>query len=579
MKQSAALLSAVFSLFLPLLATARAGDDLAPPLKGYADYSALTERMAQLEKSELCRVESLGQTMAGREVFLLTISKGEPSAKSAVLLVGNVEAAHLVGSELAMRLAHGLVTKNDAETKRLLDTLTFYVIPRPNPDGAEKSFARRPWREARGNARRTDDDRDGEQGEDPPEDLNGDGWITMMRVADETGTHLPHPIDPRVMVRADAGKEELGQYHLYTEGWDNDGDGELNEDAGDGVSFNRNFPFQYPYMEPAAGEYAVSETESRAVADFAFDHPNIAFVFTFTPEDNLMNVWKPNDKSPGPGKTALQKADSKAMQIFSELYKQARQGKSPPKPTKPAGSFSSWAYFQYGRWSLAARGWWIPPTPPSELEKDERQPPNDSREGEAINALRWFDTNSIAGFVDWQPLDDHPDFPGKKVEVGGFKPFYRLNPPAGELADVAARHHEFLVKLPDTLPNVAIINQRVDSLGGGVYRLSATFFNRGKLPTMPEMGKIARQTIPINWELELPDNGELITGHRRGQIQRLAERNGHEEITWLLRFSGDTNAKCVLTATSPTLKTMETTFDVSKSEKRNPKSKAKLKTE
>ena len=39
-----------------------------------------------------------------------------------------------------------------------------------------------PFREPAGNARKTDDDRDFEFGEDPPEDLNGDGWITQMRI-------------------------------------------------------------------------------------------------------------------------------------------------------------------------------------------------------------------------------------------------------------------------------------------------------------------------------------------------------------------------------------------------------------
>ena len=103
------------------------------------------------------------------------------------MIVGNVYAPQLVGSELAVRMARRLIERAaaDKQVKELLDRFTFYIIPRPSPDASE-AFFQKPFREREGNLRKTADQRDPDAG-DVAEDLNGDGLITMMRVADPTG--------------------------------------------------------------------------------------------------------------------------------------------------------------------------------------------------------------------------------------------------------------------------------------------------------------------------------------------------------------------------------------------------------
>ena len=44
----------------------------------------------------------------------------------------------------------------------------------------------------------------------------------MMRVEDETGDYFPHPDDPRVLIQADAKKNEKGKYRLLVEGKDDE---------------------------------------------------------------------------------------------------------------------------------------------------------------------------------------------------------------------------------------------------------------------------------------------------------------------------------------------------------------------
>ena len=63
-----------------------------------------------------------------------------------------------------------------------------------------------------------DADNDGRFDEDGPEDLNKDGYISIMRVKDPKGPYMVHPEDPRLLRRADAAKGEAGGYAIYWEG-------------------------------------------------------------------------------------------------------------------------------------------------------------------------------------------------------------------------------------------------------------------------------------------------------------------------------------------------------------------------
>src|SRR5690606_8922977 len=129
---------------------------------------------------------------------------------------------------------------SDAQVKTLLDNHAVYILPRVNPDGAEQMFATlKSFR--RTNAAKFDADNDGRVDEDGPEDLNGDGFITVMRVKDPDGEYAPLADDARLMKRADAAKGEAGGWRVYWEGTDNDHDGFINEDGPGGVDLNRNF--------------------------------------------------------------------------------------------------------------------------------------------------------------------------------------------------------------------------------------------------------------------------------------------------------------------------------------------------
>lgn len=535
-----------------------------PAIEGYADYDTYRLQLESIAESEVAALESLGCTLGRREVYLLKIGLGRLEDKPAVLLVGSVHPPHLLGSELAVRLARRLAAEGqtDQAVRKMLFRVTFYVIPRPAPDACEALF-RRPYFERAGNQRSIDDDHDGTEDEDGPDDLDGDGWITTMRVADATGAYMPHPDEARVLIKADPKRDEPGRYRLHAEGRDNDGDERQGEDPPGGVAFNRNFTFRYPYFERGAGPHQVSEVETGAVADFAFSQPNIAVVLTFTPEDNLMRPWKPatGDESKRI-KTAVLSADAPYFDFVAEQYRQIHGGKDPPESPEGRGSFSRWAYFHYGRWSFACRGWWIPDVK-ADKEKDQAKPsddkatekefseddPSDEESGdgdseqdkrgaEDLNALQWFARQGIDGFVEWKRVT-HPDFPERKVEVGGFKPFLRLNPPADQLESLAERHWRFARRLVELLPQLAIQQAEVQPLGEGVWRVTAVVVNSGYLPTVSRMGHTTREPHPLQIELHLPQGVSLVTGHARVRLPPLAGHGGKAERTWLVRAVGD----------------------------------------
>jgi hypothetical protein len=261
---------------------------------GYHDHAALTKAVQALAGANkaIVKIESLGKSRGGRDIWALQLANPgpiEPAKRPALLIAAGFEGDHLVGTEIALTVAEYLAKNaaSDAAVKARLDDGTIYVVPRVNPDGAEGFFA--PLKTgSRTNAEPFDDDNDGRTDEDGPEDLNGDGLITVMRVPAADGEYMIDPEDARLMKKADPKKGETGAYKLYTEGIDNDGDGFINEDPAGGVDLNRNFAHDYAYYKPDAGPHMVSAAEARALMAWIVAHRNVAAMLTFGESDNLV---------------------------------------------------------------------------------------------------------------------------------------------------------------------------------------------------------------------------------------------------------------------------------------------------
>jgi hypothetical protein len=199
---------------------------------------------------------------------------GQRHKLPAVLVVANLEGTVPIASEAALYLAEQILKRGTAAKD-----LTWFILPAGNPDAAAR-FLGKPLVADERNSHKYNDDMDDQEDEDGPEDLNGDGLITQMRVKDPSGEWIPVPGEPRLMRRADPVKGEKGVYKLYSEGIDNDGDGEYNEDPPGGVNIGITFPHLFKPFGEASGLLPGSEAETFGILKFAFAHPEIAMTLS-----------------------------------------------------------------------------------------------------------------------------------------------------------------------------------------------------------------------------------------------------------------------------------------------------------
>ncbi len=262
-------------------------------------YHTPAEVNAQLrawnsEFPQLTKIISIGKSAGNTELLVLRLAaKGsvDPDSRPGIFVSANSEGAHLVGTEAALMLIQKLVTKYNTDEKitALLEKRTVYVAPLLNPDAAQSYFSEVRW-EHNTNSKPVDDDTDGKLDEDGPDDLNRDGLITQMRVKDPEGKWLADQNEPRLMKMADPKKGEKGLYKMYTEGLDNDQDGEYNEDPAGGIAINRNFPHDFEYGVKSAGMWPASAQETIALLEFLTSQSNIDMVLNFSTENTILNL-------------------------------------------------------------------------------------------------------------------------------------------------------------------------------------------------------------------------------------------------------------------------------------------------
>ncbi len=263
----------------------------------YSDDETLATALKVMARhDDRATLSTLATSPGKRPVWLLTIAPAVDTGgleTAAVLVVGDPRGVSPLGTEAALELARRLLERGDRPTDRA-DSLTWYLVPRLDPDGAARFFA--PVRVADGrNDQPRDDDADGLTGEDPADDLDGDGVVRLMLVPDPEGRWLLTDESPRLPREAKPERGEHGRYLKLVEGDDDDGDGEFNEDGAGGVVPGRNFPHGFEHWTTDAGPWAAYAPETRSLLRFACDHPEIALVLTLGETNTLAEV-------PGGGK-------------------------------------------------------------------------------------------------------------------------------------------------------------------------------------------------------------------------------------------------------------------------------------
>jgi hypothetical protein len=513
----------------------------------YSNFVQQTNRIQALAKAypQFLKVRSLTKTGTGKDIWQLTIGSSNTDSKPAIVIAGGAEGNHILGSELAIGFAENLLQSSGSDSiKALLNNTTFYVFPNLSPDAMEQYFSKL-YYERQGNATITDDDRDGKTNEDGFDDLDGNNKINWLRVASPIGDYKTHPDDARVMIKADVSKGEKGTYLLYSEGIDNDKDGYFNEDGEGGVAFNKNLTYKHPSFSAGAGEFPVSENETRALLDYLFERYNVYAVLNFGSANNLSSPVTFN----APSATATitsgwLEADTKVNAMVSELYNKVTGIKDAPKSAATGGDLNSWAYFHYGRYSFSTPGWWVPKAKPDTAKGEKPFTVEDP----VANYLRWAAQQGITTtFTAWKSIQ-HPDFSNQKVEAGGVDPFVLFTPPYKLVPELVKKNTQFIIKLAALQPELDIVNIKTEKIGNGLSRITVDVINKGAMASHSKLGERSYWVKRINVKVTTGSNQSVISG-KKIQLLNALDGYGSQQLSWLIKGNGKVNIEAACPTT------------------------------
>lgn len=526
----------------------------AAPLPELLDHAALEARLAQLaaEHPEHVTALRLGRSRGDRAITALRVAAGEVrDGRPALLVVANVDGDHVWTSGLALWQVERLLERaDDPRVAELLATTTLYVVPRVAPDAAEARFAA-PLADGLATGAAADLDRDGRVGEDGPSDVDGDGYVTWMRVPDPEGGWRADPTDARGSVRADAARGEASEFALVREGRDTDGDELASEDPPHDARVDENFAALWREHTPSAGRFPMDEPEARALADFVIAREDVAAVLTYGRLDNLVQSPDSVDVDAPPVKRVPRpgwlKPDAERLAELARRRKQAGPAASAGEGGFE-GSFPLWAYDHRGLWSVAIRPWDIPldakKAEPEPAEGEEtaaeaeaapktKSKAEEAKPGDDAKRLVWCENEGeLARFVPWTAFE-HPEL--GPVEVGGWRPYARVEPPDALAGELAEAELAFLLELAEALPRVRVAEASARALGAGLVEVRCALSNDALLPLTSASAERTETQRGVRVRLALPEGAELVAGRAEERVEALAGAGGRAELRWLVR--------------------------------------------
>ncbi|MDH7568376.1 MAG: M14 family metallopeptidase [Armatimonadota bacterium] len=498
-------------------------------------YQALTRHLFDIaaRRPNLMVVESIGKSFEGRDIWCATVTNtatGPAAEKPAFWIDGNIHATELSASTACLYFLKHLVESygTDAEVTRCLDTRAFYVVPRLNPDGAERYFDDRPTF-LRSSVRPYPYDEEPLEGL-RREDIDGDGRFLTMRVPDPNGPWKVHPEEPRLMVRRDPTETGGQYYRLLPEGILENWDGVTVRirPQKEGLDLNRNFPahWRQEHEQHGAGPYPTSEPEVRAAVAFITSHPNITGGVAFhTFSGVLLRPFsaQSDENFPAEDLWTYQKIGQKGEEITGypavSVYHDFRYH---PREVI-TGVFDDWMYDHLGLFAWTVEIW----SPQRQagitdykfIDWYREHPVEDD-----LKLLKWNDeVLEGKGFVPWYPFQ-HPQL--GTIELGGWDALYALrNPPPPLLEQEVARFPRWLVWHALISPRLKLHLLEATPLGGDAYRVRLVVDNTGWLPTYVTKKALDRKaTRGIVVEIEVPEDATLETGKRREEMGQLEGR-------------------------------------------------------
>ncbi|MEM6329635.1 MAG: M14 family metallopeptidase [Planctomycetota bacterium] len=478
----------------------------------YRDYAQATGLLKQIAAAhpEWCRLQSLGRSYGGRELWVMTITdqSGDQAAEDArpgFWIDGGIHANEVQAVDVVLYTAWYLAeTAGRSDfTTRLLRERVIYLMPMMSPDSRDAHMQEpNTTHSPRGGQMPVDDDRDGLFDEDPPEDMDGDGSITSMRIVDPHGDYIAHDKYPGRVMRIDPDAPPAAGVTRYRllgpEGYDNDGDGRVNEDGDGYYDPNRDWAWQWQpaYVQRGAYRYPFSIKANRLVADFITAHPNIAGGQSYHNTGGMIL------RGPGSRSDRWPRED---IAVFDRLAERGEQMLPGYKYLETGtGLYEVWGGEH--DWLFAMRGVFAFTNELNTPFNLFRQQSGGGPIGSAEDRYK-FDRLLLFGdgYADWTPVD-HPQY--GSIEVGGQKKTWGRQPPSFMLEEECHRNMAFTLLHADEGPLVEVDSVDVQPLGRGLRQVTATIVNRRLTPTRARHDVANGITPPDRVELS---GAEVVT--------------------------------------------------------------------
>jgi len=536
----------------------------------YPLYAEVTQKLQSLAKRypKLARLHNIGKSGQGRDLWVIEISnfdKGPSDGKPALWADGNIHAGEVTGRQLLMYFAEQLLLSygKDPKMTALVDDRVYYIMPILDVDGGEKVLTRHPaWP-------------DHKPAEQAGKDLDGDGFITQMRVKDPKGMWYQSPIDPRVMLQVrdrtggrwnfvpttvDEPKDfddELAppdrRYSVYVEGQNMSPRASVTREP---ANFNRNWPAEWKPTEPGAGPYPLSLPEVAAVAKFMTDHKNIYFDYTIhsgggaknyivrPPMSHPFEFMPPEDNDfyarVGAVWSWLSEGGLMNNNYYAQEVKAGRYGDT------MTGFKNDWSYMHLGIHSL------LP-----EIAAAGRDYDGDGYVTQ-YEIMRWNDKEKDGVyFAPWKTYK-HPQL--GNVELGG--PRGMPQGVGDRLKNECEIHAKLLLHIAGLAPRLRVDKVEARPSKDGLVRVEAILKNEGFLSTyVTRQALTAKVDTPILAELDV-EGGELVSpkaqvaGHILGRLAYIRRwGSGADEsaktVEWTVRKRGTGPLKLTVRASTP----------------------------
>ena len=501
---------------------------IVPPLntEAYLNYEELTAYLNSIAEAvpHLVRIFSLGNSLGGRALWAAEVTNtntGSARSKPAIWLDGNINGGQYSTTASCLAVLQRLAAEHGRSPfiTELLDTKTFYIVPRLAPDGAELALNSGLVTSVGRRLSFFDGLREGLV----PGDINGDGRILQMRVKDPCGQWKISKRDERLLVRREPGDTEGDFYSLYREGF-------LDGESGEPlrlrlIDYKRDLHHDFT---PSCGNVnrhyggsgsagPFSQAESRSVSAFLRSLNNLCLAVSFRSGEGKIKIS--GDESIIDGK------DRRLLAFLAEKASEALH--VPVESVKESTDFADWLYTEMGVPCLRIDSWNL-----LEAAGCEMTELSEAGEADLAAVLRWLDrSNEGRGFVPWSECE-HPRLGA--VEAGGWDPAESwLNPPSGDmLAEICEAHIGVALNLAASLPriNLGACGDTVvgwaepDDDEGEMVPLriiSVEIINDGYLPAwISERGRSKDE--PLITEIALNENCSLLMGRALSENESLA---------------------------------------------------------